>query len=70
MVWTAFEATARLYDKDIDREDSGMALITQVDDEKDEEFFVRLQSYSLVRNHKTMQSLIGKKIRVKIEVLD
>jgi hypothetical protein len=58
------------------KEDGGRALIAEVDrDEKLEDsdndaFFVRIQSWSDDRTHPTMNALIGKKVRVTIEIIE
>ena len=58
------------------REDSGAALIGELDDHTtvtepdDKSFFVRLQSWNDdTFEHRTLESLRGKKVRITIEVL-
>lgn len=56
------------------REDGGQALIADLDYMKwsgcDDAFFVRLHSYSEKAEHRTMDSLRNKHIKITIEVLD
>ena len=56
------------------REDSGAALIADLDDvttvPDDESFFVRLQSWNDgTLRHYTVESLRGKRVRITIEIL-
>ena len=53
-------------------EDSGQAMIAQIEDERVDEFFVRLQSWSeeSPRRHTVMRSLAGKRVRVTVETID
>ena len=56
------------------REDNGCALIADIDEEvtipDDDSFFVRLQSWSVAKppQHKTLEALKGRKVRITIEV--
>lgn len=66
----------RTVDSTIDVEDSGQALIAQIDGD-DPNFFVKLQSWdeSAVDTdgtvgHRIMNSLRGKRVRVTVEVID
>lgn len=49
-------------------EDSGCALIAEI--EGNDEFFVRLHSWSDNKNHKFMKNIKGKKVRVTVEIID
>jgi len=55
---------------DTTEEDSGQAMIAQIEDERVDEFFVRLQSWSEERRHIVMRSLAGKRVRVTVETID
>lgn len=61
-------------EKLVSREDGGQAVIAEIenpdDPDPDEGFFVKLQSWSERRHHPVIESLIGKRIRVTVEVLD
>ncbi len=54
----------------IDVEDGGCAMIAHIEDEADVGMFVRIQSWDESKEHKDFKSLIGKKIRVTIEVIE
>lgn len=64
--------TGFLMEKHVATEDDGAAMIAELDYLKtspdDGAFFVRLQSWSETKQHATFQSLIGKQIRITIEV--
>jgi len=58
-------------------EDSGAALIAELDDTKnfgtiDDGFFVRLHSWceAIPPVHPTMEALSGKRVRIRIEILE
>ena len=51
-------------------EDSGCAMIGDVCDNEDSGMFIRIQSWDETKEHKDFKSLIGKKIRVTIEVVE
>ena len=53
-----------------DRDDGGRALIQQFDDAADDGLFVRLQSWSEKKEHPAMEALIGKRVRITVEVVD
>ena len=55
---------------DTTEEDSGQAMIAQIEDERVDEFFVRLQSWSEERRHIVMRHLAGKRVRVTVETID
>lgn len=59
-----------LTEESIKREDGGMAIISEVAPVNDDAFFVRLQSWSEDKQHTTMGRLIGKRVRVTVEVVD
>lgn len=63
-----FEITGEL----IRSEDGGRALIVESDSDipGDDNMFVRLQSWDDLAKHTLMRSLIGKTVRVTVEVLD
>lgn len=48
------------------REDGGQALIAEIGGDEDEEFFVRLQSWSDDRKHPVLEPLAGKTVRVVV----
>lgn len=59
-----------------DKEDAGRVLVAQIDhvvgesEDSDEGLYVRIQSWSENKNHETMNTLIGKKVRVTIEIIE
>ena len=57
---------------EIKEEDGGQAMIATIEDERVDEFFVRLQSWSeeSPRRHTVMRSLAGKRVRVTVETID
>lgn len=56
---------------DIKTEDSGYSKYAYVDDDKlDGCFFIKIHSWDLSKKHPLFSSLIDKKIRVTVEVLD
>ena len=57
---------------DTTEEDSGQAMIAHIEDDRVDEFFVRLQSWSeeSPRRHTVMRSLAGKRVRVTVETID
>jgi hypothetical protein len=57
---------------ELDSEDGGCALIATLDgnEEKDAGIFVRVQSYDEYKKHEDFSKLLGKKIRVTIEVVE
>jgi hypothetical protein len=71
---TVFETTTIVLEHAIDVEDNGSAKILEVDNVDDpadgNSLFVRIQSYDYEANHPVMDSLVGKRVRVTIEVLD
>jgi hypothetical protein len=54
----------------IEREDGGCAMIGTISDNADVGMFVRIQSWDEGKEHKDFKSLLGKKIRVTIEVVE
>ena len=59
-------------DRAADVEDGGLAMIAAVEPlvfrhGEDSEFFVRLQSWSEEKKHKTLKSLLGKRVKITIE---
>jgi hypothetical protein len=62
--------------RDVDTEDSGCAKIAHIcthkDKKEDEEngLFVRIQSWSELAHHPEFEELVGKKVRVTIEILE
>jgi len=48
-------------------EDGGQAVYVQIDDGNDQGFFVRLHSWV---NHEQINKLLGKKIKITIEVIE
>lgn len=71
---TVFETTTIVLPESIEREDGGCAKILEVDNVNDplggDSLFVRIQSWDDDANHPVMDSMVGKRIRVTIEVLD
>lgn len=70
-----FESNQIVEAKDIDTEDGGMAKIHEGSDCEgficdDEGFFIRLQSWDETLKHPLMNSLVGKHIRITVEVED
>ena len=68
-----FETTSIVFPESIESEDGGCAKILEVDDSEGEDgnsLFVRIQSWDDNANHPVMNSMVGKRIRVTIEVLD
>ena len=65
-----------IIDEFISREDSGHALIADLDHTEisgaDDAFFVRLHSWSDADQpeHKTLDSLRGKRVKITLEVVD
>jgi len=53
------------------REDGGMAVIEDVgmDGVEDNGIFVRVQSWDETKKHKEFNALIGKRVRVTIEII-
>lgn len=51
------------------REDSGAALVAQIDDEKEDGLFVKIQSWDEDCLHTDASALTGKQVRVTVEVL-
>jgi hypothetical protein len=59
--------------RDVSEEDGGCAKILDIDDDgtgAEEGMFVRVQSWSEEGEHPDFDNLIGKRVRVTIEVLD
>lgn len=58
----------------VDREDGGQALIFEADSGAemvgDKCMFVRVQSWDDTGEHKALNALVGKTVRISIEVLD
>lgn len=56
----------------IDTEDSGMAKIGSIysPGEDEDPIFVRVQSWDETKRHETFNRLVGKRVRVTVEVLD
>jgi len=56
-----------------DKEDGGRALIAHFEQKDCEEeeagLFVRLQSYDETKIHKDAQALVGKRVRITVEVI-
>lgn len=50
-------------------EDSGQAMIAQIDGE-DDTMFIRIQSWDETRGHKDAREFDGKKVRVTLEVIN
>ena len=77
-----YQSEALVTEKEVEREDGGQALIYSQDPlietgpGADGKFFVRLQSWDdkdfqdKDRAHQSMRALIGRRIRVTVEVLD
>lgn len=59
-----------LLERHVSIEDGGQAMIGELDDDAEEGFFVRLQSWSEKKDHPVMQSLIGRRIRITVETID
>lgn len=56
---------------DLDRQDGGMALIYNIEDETIPEIFIRLQSWDETKKHNIFKDCFaGRKIKVTIETLD
>lgn len=59
--------------REIETEDSNMAWISQFGFGKDQQeetgIFVRLQSWCESRTHEKMSSMIGKRVRITVEVI-
>jgi hypothetical protein len=59
-----------------DKEDGGRVLIAQIahvvgeSENSDEGLYVRIQSWSESKMHPQMDALIGKKVRVTIEIIE
>lgn len=69
------ESTPGTFDGNVEREDRGMAMIVNGDSDDAAEkgdgcMFVRLQSWDEGGAHPLLSSLIGKRVRVVVEVLD
>lgn len=60
----------RLFRRDVDIEDGGQAMISELTGDAEEGFFVRMQSWSDTKEHPVMLGLIGKKLRITVEILD
>jgi hypothetical protein len=56
--------------RDLDVEDSGQAVIGQIDSTLQPEFFVRLQSWSEEGEHPTMLKLAGRNVKITVETID
>lgn len=71
---TVFETTSIVFPELIESEDGGCAKILEVDNSAIEfdgdSLFVRIQSWDGDANHPVMDSMVGKRIRVTIEVLE
>lgn len=67
-----FEVEQVINRSDVDTEDSGCAKIVDVapDDDQEDGMFVRIQSWSDSTDHPDFDKMIGKRIRVTIEILD
>ena len=71
MTQKVFDVVTCIYDMEqVDVEDGGQALIANIEDENEPELFVRVQSWSPKCEHKTFNEILGRRIRVMIEVLD
>lgn len=53
----------------VERQDGGQAMIVQFDN-ADEAVVVRLQSWDPTKEHTDMSALIGKKVRITVEVIE
>ena len=51
-------------------EDGGQARIMEFDSPGEEGIFVRIQSWSASKEHGAMDQLMGRRVRVTIEVMD
>lgn len=57
--------------EEVETEDGGCAKIYNLDPaEQQESMFVRLQSWDSQRLHTTFQRLVGRRVRVTVELLD
>jgi len=52
------------------QQDGGQAMIIEMGTGIESQMFVRLQSWDVTREHAEMQTLMGKRISVTVEVLD
>ncbi|HPG04750.1 MAG TPA: hypothetical protein P5256_06430 [Beijerinckiaceae bacterium] len=76
-----YSAEGVLAQPDIEIEDGGQALIGQIDESADPAFFVRLQSWDETARgrslgdlapeaHATFRRLVGKRLRITIDIID
>lgn len=67
-----FEVEAIIDPSRIDTEDGGCAKIATVEEGNDIEvgMFVRLQSWDDCGEHETFNQIVGKTVRVTVEILD
>lgn len=54
----------------VDIEDGGRAKILSLDDNSEVGLFVRVQSWDETKEHKDFNQLLGKRVRVTVEILD
>ena len=54
----------------IEKEDGGCAMIATISDDDETGVFIRVQSWDDNKEHEDFKSLIGKKVRITIEVIE
>ncbi len=54
----------------VDKEDNGAALIGNMIEGVSQQMFVRVQSWDRSREHDEIKKLVGKKVRVIVEVVE
>lgn len=65
---TVFERIVRPMDVEV--EDGGQSVIIEFsDDAKEDGMFVRVQSHNAAGKHEKIEELIGKRVRVTVEVI-
>ena len=67
-----FDFSGKITPQHVDSEDGGKALICTFVDKPDEPagLFVRVQSWDESKEHTDFNKLIGRKVRVTVEILD
>lgn len=65
-----FQITQRVDENEVDVEDSGMAKIATLSDASPQGLFVRVQSWSDEGNHAHFDQMLGKQVRVTVEVIE
>jgi len=72
MTTTVFEHSETVTPNNVDYQDGKRAMIVQVggDNNVDQNFFMRLQSWDDANQHDFLKSLLGKQVKNTIEIID